>query len=132
MTKYFPLYAFGLLLLAGCGGPEETVPPAAQAEGVPFEGKVDPKIAGTWKSEDGRSTLVLNRDGSSANQNKIPSPGGMKESSSKGEWLAHEDTLLLREQGKDAVRYFVTVVDPKTLELRRVKGSNIVIKYKKA
>ena len=132
MTKHPYLFGIALLMLAGCGGPEETVPPAVQASGVPFEGKVDPKIAGTWKSEDGRSTLVLNKDGSSTNQNKIPSPGGMKESSSKGEWLAHEDTLLLKEPGKDAIRYFVTVVDPQTLELRRVKGSSIVIKYKKA
>lgn len=132
MKKHLSVWGVALLILAGCSGPEETVPPAAQAASVPFEGKVDPKIAGTWKSTDGRSTLVLNGDGTTANHAKVPSPGGVQEVESKGAWLAHEDTLLLKDQGKDAVRYYVTVVDPKTLELRRVKGSNIVITYKKA
>lgn len=133
MPKHlFVLGAFLGLAITGCGEPEEIVAKPAEAAAAPFEGKVDPKIVGTWKSTDGRSTIVLNADGTTANHAKVPSPKGVQEMNTKGKWLAQEDALLLKDEGKDAIRYFVTLTDPTTLELRRVKGSNIVITYKKA
>lgn len=132
MLKPFLVPGIALVLVAaGCGpAPEDVVTAPPPATTVAFEGKVDAALAGTWKSTDGRSTMVLNADGTSSNQASIASPGGVKEVDSKGHWLTKDDTLLLQDQDKSTVLYYVKRVDPKTIELRRVKDSTIVITYK--
>lgn len=133
MFKPSHLLGFGLaFLVVGCTAtPDDVVTAPLPAAAAPFEGKVDPALAGTWKSTDGRSTMTLNADGSSTNHAVIANPSGRKEVDSKGQWLTKEDTLLLKEEGKETVLYYVKRIDPKTMELRRVKDSNIVITFKK-
>ncbi len=134
--KTTALFAACLSLFAasGCSKPEDDdlppLPPAVN-EKIAFEGKVDPALVGTWATADHRSTMTLSADGKSRIKSMIPTPGGAHDADNPGQWKTGDGTLLVQNDGGDAIRFYTTMKGKDTMEVRRVKGSKIVITYQR-
>lgn len=90
--------AIAAILAAGCqgGNAEDEYEPAVVPKSVAFEGKVDAKYAGTWKSADGSSTLALAEDGRLKIESVVNSQNGKSTSKTEGKWLASGNDLLFQ------------------------------------
>lgn len=82
--------------------PEDPEGPPSPAK-VSFQGKIDPKFAGTWKSTRGDSTLDLGKDGTLTSETTAQTAGGKSDVKVTGQWLIDGDKLTLRyvDRSKD-------------------------------
>jgi len=91
--------AFGLALVAplvlGCAQDEGSDEPIGPPK-VEFTGKVDPELAGVWRSREGDSVLTLDKDGSLKIDSTFKTPVGMRSATKRGNWLADAERLRLR------------------------------------
>lgn len=68
-------------------------------QSVAFEGSVDPRFAGTWKSRNGYSVLELDKDGALKSETISFSQKGRSDTKVAGEWRIKGSDLLLRYAG---------------------------------
>lgn len=61
-----------------------------------FEGSVDSRFVGEWKTENGQSSYTLKPDGSFQLKSKVSTPGGTMNTESKGSWLVKDDRMLFK------------------------------------
>ena len=132
--KNLALVVSSLLLGAGCSKAEvddEPVSVTPQEESVAFEGKADPAYAATWRTPDGKSTLVLSPDGTGRMKSNVVTPGGAQSNDTPTHWKAGTGTLLFQASDGKTLRYFVERKGADTIELRRLKDSKIRLLYKR-
>jgi hypothetical protein len=122
----------GALLLTGCKGNDDlaqSVPPKTFL----FEGKIDPKFVGTWKTPSGISTLDLAKDGSLKIVTVSESRNGKNTIKVSGNWLRHDSDLLFRYtvegQGPVLLKY-TAKLDGKTLTMQQA-GMKVKAVYKR-
>lgn len=118
-----PAAAFFLAGCVGAGASDDSGPPLAPNTPV-FEGKVDPKFAGTWKTKDGNSSLQLGKDGALKVETISNSQSGKSDVKVSGQWLVKDKHLTLRYSGKsnepEVIQYTATLSgNSLTLELGR-------------
>ena len=83
-------------LLQSCQPAEEEDSGPSKPKAVTFEGKVEPKLVGSWLSADGKAGLDLRSDGSAEILASSDSPSGPVKNHLKGSWLTDGDNLLLK------------------------------------
>lgn len=117
------LWAFGLIVasvLVGCKNPDDDVEPPVLPKTVAFEGQVDAKYAGAWKSADGGSALDLAKDGTAALDATTNSSKGPSKSHLKGKWLAKDGNLVFS--------YLDASGNPTTLQYgAKLSGNTLVL-----
>ena len=120
-----------LLFAAGCGsGASDTDDGPAKPKAVSFEGSVDARFIGSWKTPKESSCLDLRKDGTVQISSAVPSPKGISKSSLEGKWLVSGGDLIL--QYKVANQPLTTVKYPATLagkEMTLVQGSRTKLTY---
>ena len=92
------------LLVTGCQKEADDVdkekPPVA------FEGSPDAKYAGTWKTEDGVSTYILDGAGTYKLSSKIQIKGQEPMTSHlTGQWAINGDKMLFKDQSANVAAY---------------------------
>lgn len=96
----------------GCSGMGNEISESKPNASVAFEGKVDERFTGTWKSADGVSTYQLKKDGTYELESKIPVAGqGPIHSHLEGEWKVQKDKFLFRDGQQNVVPYAYTFED---------------------
>lgn len=88
----------------GCKTPEPEV--EVEQPKLAFEGAPDPKYAGTWKTDDGISTYVLEAAGTYKLSSKVQIQGQKPMFSNlKGNWCIDGDRMLFRDQSAQVSGY---------------------------
>jgi len=123
-----------LFVASGCtpvAAKEDDGPPAPKP--ITFGGAVDPQYVGKWVTDNGSSSLQLDKDGAVTILSSHPSPGGIVTSPPvKGKWLVSGKDLLL--QYTVTGRPETTVKYPATLagnEMTLDQGSRSKMVYKR-
>jgi len=116
-----------LVMAAGCKpAPSETDDTPPKPAAVAFEGTVDPKFVGTWKTAKETSCLDLRKDGSAQILSAHPSPRGIVKSTLEGSWLVSGGDLLLRytvpHQTETIVKYPATLSGNKMILVQGSKS----------
>lgn len=94
----------------GCASPSDAEEDDAPKPHVVFEGDVPDRFAGTWKTEDGKSTYQLKRDGSYVLDSKVNVPGRVPiDSHLEGEWRVKGERMLFRDGQGDVVPYLFKI-----------------------
>ena len=113
------------ILVAGCKSADDEYAPAFVPKTYPFEGKVDTKYVGAWKSSDGSSTLNIVKDGNLTIETTSRSVAGTSVSHVSGQWLASGDALMFKysvgSQPPTMLKYTATV-SGKALTLQQAGG----------
>ena len=94
--RFLGVAAVAATIMFGCKGTDDDLEPAVVPKAVTFEGDVDSKYVGLWKSSDGNSTLDLSKEGVVKIDQKIVAANGKSTSHVEGTWLAKGDDLLFR------------------------------------
>lgn len=68
---------------------------------IAFDGKVEDNLVGTWKTSDGNSVLVLEKDGSLQIESTFNTPNGKQNSAKKGKWLSTGEKLKMQYEESD-------------------------------
>jgi hypothetical protein len=122
----------GVILLAGCKTGDDYTQ-ASTPKAVVFEGKLDPRFVGTWKTPGGISTMDLQKDGKLAIETVSESRNGKNDIKVSGQWLKKDSDLLFRYtvqgQGQVLLKYSAKL-DGKTLTLQQA-GMKVKSVYKK-
>lgn len=82
-------------LLAGCRPPVDDDSPPKPSTAV-FQGSVDSRFVGRWKTANGRSALVMDKDGALTIESVIATPKGDTKTQVTGKWLVDRGRLLLQ------------------------------------
>lgn len=88
-------------LILGCAPDQGEAEEVAGPPKVEFKGKVDPALAGVWRSKEGDSVLTLDKEGALQIDSTFKTPVGMRKATKKGNWLLDTDRLLLRYRESD-------------------------------
>ncbi len=100
-------------LLAGCKKGGDDYEPSVVPKTFAFEGQVEVKYAGTWRSSDGSNTLELAKDGGLNIKTVTRSVAGKSVSTVSGLWLAKGNNLVfkysVRSQPTTVVSYSATL-----------------------
>ena len=112
-------------LLLGCKNTDDDVEPAVLPKKVTFEGDVDSKYVGLWKSPDGASMLDLSKEGVVKIEQRIVAANGKSTSHVEGTWLAKGDDLLFRypeKSGGETTLKYAAKLSGNTLVLGQSGG----------
>jgi hypothetical protein len=120
------------VLSAGCKSDQEYAQ-ASQPKPVIFDGKVDPKFVGVWKSTNGLSTMDLQKDGSVKIETISNSRNGPNDNKVSGEWRASGSNLLFHYDSKQSgsvILKYSAVLAGKTLTMQQT-GMKLKMVYKR-
>lgn len=92
-----------LVLMQGCGTGDDAQ--SAGSEETQFEGKVDERFVGVWKSKVGQSEYELKKDGTYHLESTVNTPGGKLDTKSDGKWLVSGDMLLFQDPQGSTSKY---------------------------
>jgi hypothetical protein len=102
--KKFVVAPILLALVFGCQPAEEEIL-TSEPKSVSFEGSVDEKLVGTWKSADGSSKYEFDQDGKFRLEGKIRTPGGEIDNKTNGEWKVNNNQLLIKDANGYVIPY---------------------------
>ena len=88
--------ALSTAVAVGCKGPGDDIVQVPAPRPVTFQGKVDPKFTGDWKSAVGGSSLHLATDGSMKAKSEMQTMKGKSVTDVSGKWLVDGDSLVLQ------------------------------------
>ncbi|MCU0315543.1 MAG: hypothetical protein MUC92_03005 [Fimbriimonadaceae bacterium] len=111
------------VLLTACTPTADTTSEIDSSPGIILKpGTTDPKLAGAWKTPDGKSKMDLRADGTLELVNEAPARGGGGTTTQMGKWSVESTNLQLDVPGTPMV-YGYTLKEDGTLLLkhRRVK-----------
>lgn len=91
-------------LLSGCSA-EDGSSASADVQPTPFVGRVDERLVGAWKTENGASTYQLEKSGGYRLRAKIKTPGGSMDTDSAGSWLVDGDLFLMKDAAGNVAKY---------------------------
>ena len=74
-----------------------------------FEGKVDERFVGHWKTSDERSKYEFSKDGRYSLESKVRTPNGTLDTKSAGDWLISDDRFLIRDANGNIASYRWTI-----------------------
>lgn len=121
------------VLAAGCKSADDEFAPAFVPKVYPFQGAVQPKFVGTWKTADGSSKLDIVKDGGLKIETVTRSMKGTSIGHVSGKWLADGDTLMFQytvgSQKPTVLKYTATLAGT-SLTLKQVDGRSKTI-YKR-
>jgi hypothetical protein len=121
------------VLSSGCKHDDDEFAPAVLPKTYTFEGKIEPKFAGSWKTADGNSSIDLSKDGSVSMETIIRSVAGKNTSKVSGKWLATSDSIVFQytigSQKPTTVKY-MAALDGNTLTLQQPE-SKVKTVYKR-
>ena len=113
------------VLIAGCKKEDDEFAPAVVPKTYAFEGKVDPKFAGSWESADHSSTMEIEKDGGLKIDTTSNSVVGKSVSHVTGNWLVNGNDLMFRytvgTQTPTVLKYVATL-SGNTLTLKQAEG----------
>lgn len=89
------LVPLAALAVSGCKPPEDEFAPAFVPKSVPFQGAVDARFVGDWRSPDGIARLQLDKDGGMRIEQVIHSQNGKSTSKTQGSWRYDQGRLLM-------------------------------------
>ncbi|RYG23054.1 hypothetical protein EON82_15195 [bacterium] len=117
-------------MAGGCsqGGDDEEVTSTEQNK-VAFEGKADPALAGTYKTQDGRMTYTLGKEGDFHLKGKVATQGGMMDQNVDGSWAVNGDKMLFKYN--DSVVPYLMKKDGNKLKLSltgKMKRETVLVK----
>ena len=96
MALWMVATAAAAILASGCQKADDEFAPAFVPKTYTFEGKVDPRYAGTWASSDGASSMELVKDGSLKLETTTRSISGKSVSHVSGKWVGTADSLMFQ------------------------------------
>jgi len=109
----------------GCKNPDDELAPAFVPKTYNFEGQIDTKFVGTWKTSDGNSTIDLDPKGACKIDTIIHSMSGKTTSRVDGKWLATDGSLMFQygdaSHGTTVLKYNATLKG-NTLDLQQAGG----------
>ena len=116
------------MVAIGCSHPEDD----SVADGTPppqkFEGTIDKRLVGAWKSPDGSQTMTINEDGKAKMEGYVNTPKGKQPINEAMEWKADASKLSFKMSSGTVQKYAFTLEDD-SLILKTAKTSTT---YKKA
>jgi hypothetical protein len=126
-VRGLPLFSLlAAIGVVGCKAPDDGLEPAFVPQVHAFEGKVDPKLVGTWTTADGVSTLDFAKDGTLNIQTLRPTPSGKSKSSVEGKWLASDGSLVFKygdaAHGDTVLKYVTSMEGSNTMSLQQEGG----------
>ncbi len=113
------------VLSVGCRSPDDEFAPAFHPRVYAFEGSVEPKYVGTWRSLDGDSTLNLAKDGVLRIEVVSRSVAGRIVKHYSGQWLADGDGVRFRYRAgaqPDKVLKYRASLAGATMTLKQPEG----------
>lgn len=118
------------VLVAGCKNADDEYAPAVLPKVYPFEGKVDTRYVGTWKTADGNSTLDILKDGKLDIETVNFSQNGKSVGHVSGDWLTSGSDLMFKysigKQAPTVLKYTATLDGAKlTLQLADSKTKTV-------
>jgi len=124
------IYFSSLMLATGCNSvasDQDDVAPKMKE--VTFQGEVDPKFVGNWKTEKETSGLDLHKDGTAVIASAVPSPKGIVKSSLNGSWRVANGELYIqytdRQHVVTTIKYPAKLSGPK-MTLDQGSGSHMI------
>lgn len=123
-------FAVALIVNFSCTSPNDELVPEPRPV-TAFEGTPDEKFAATWKTTDGMSTYVLEKDGKYKLDSTIPVRGQSPiRSKTEGEWRIKDGRMLFKDPQGNVVPYALKL-EGDTLELSltgRMKAKTVLKK----
>ena len=120
--------------LSGCDSAKEESEGPPKPKTVVFQGQIDSKFVGSWKSSDGRARLDLAKDGALKIGSTIATPQGDSKSEISGHWLVDNGDLILKYlspgQPDTVIKYQVTLAG-NTLACKQSGGQLKVVYVRK-
>jgi hypothetical protein len=119
--------ALGITYAGGCSKQTVTVetanPPVTSAEG-----KIDPRLVGTWKTVNGASKYSFDKDGTYHLSVRKKTPGGAMTTDRSGTWSVKDSTLLVQDTKDHVVPYTIKLTgDQLSITLRADPNHNTIL-----
>jgi hypothetical protein len=125
---------FSIFLIAavfGCGkAPEDEVVSDAKPPAQKFEGAVDKRFVGTWRTASKKNMIVLTADGSAKMHNEIGTPKGPQIIDVTMQWKVDKNRIAFQKQDDQSVQSYGVELQGDTLNLKTSKSSTAYFKQK--
>jgi hypothetical protein len=118
----------------GCKGADDEYAPAVRPQVADFKGGIDPRYAGTWKTDNGDSTLIIDKNGDVGIENISKFMSSKSVVHEKGTWLVDGGSLLMRYShaaGSPVVLKYAATLSGNTLTLLQAAGRLKTVYHRK-